>query len=154
MLPLAPKYQVVLVQLQGVDPRYFGNSAHLLPVQFPAGESAELRMGHINVTGEVMLLNPRLAKARQVALPVARSVGAVFQLRPWKRGCAINHGQVKVNRSQGLREGSSFRAGPQQNRPQLFLQGQRRRLLRTMQGLCLPSLPSSALPPQTSGPSR
>ena len=37
LLPEAPKYQVVLVQLQGVNPAYFGNSVHLLPVQLPPG---------------------------------------------------------------------------------------------------------------------
>lgn len=36
-LPVAPRYQVVLIQLQGVPADHFGNAVHLLPVQAPAG---------------------------------------------------------------------------------------------------------------------
>lgn len=45
LLPPAPKCQVVLVQLKGVQPCHFGNSVHLLPVKVPPGEGPGYQAG-------------------------------------------------------------------------------------------------------------
>ncbi|GAB4813746.1 hypothetical protein N2152v2_000792 [Parachlorella kessleri] len=78
LLPEPPKYQVVLVQLQGVHPAYFGNSVHLLPVQLPLGREAPTGDAYLSSLAELAALIRTATKAFR-AHPEA-SVGALAQL--------------------------------------------------------------------------